>query len=559
MSEETDPSTLARKYLECLLRSGNANLDGIENMLRRRLNDFHSDLERRMSYSLDEYHTSAMKWHEHLTKVESPDSELVELASKFLHSLQFTHWVEYLHEHNGCLIAIFRVEHELKSWAAKLPAKQRELLQLEDYFEAPYEELCQRLKSHNGRDTSWRALWRLGMFHDERGNISKMKEVWSQVLDALGEPETVDILPAKLRLADAHMLQGDVLEAHHMYVEITAQQWRYRPEEVPSALLKQGRAEMLMNKIPTALETFTSAWTVNQQRLQRLLRMHHAQALHAHAKIFVDPKKWDVSSATHDIHTYTQKMRNILGGDDCHTLALLISDADIRRLHDKKFYFVPSLSHRWMERTGYPMSCLCIVDLAITTAIAYRHSEMREEAEKLLGQIEEFGMLDEKDRHVRLCQAKHLRSYLLCDGGDIDAAIGVLQDVLNQVGHEKNNRTLLWVRLDLAKMLRHRRRKGDEAAAASLFSDIVQKRADAELSDDIDLLEQAERAIQMVRDSPYDEVGKAEELLRGQGLCWVRETDLWHPMGYWYMPATDTARMGFPDLTDVSSRATEQV
>jgi hypothetical protein len=175
----------------------------------------------------------------------------------------------------------------------------------------------------------------------------------------------------------------------------------------------------------------------------------------------------------------------------------------------------------------------------------------------------ETGKIDQAQEHVdflsrpdilepffeRFCQVSHLRALLLIDAGKREQGRTILSSLIDlslQKGRESNNRSLLWVRLTLATILRQSR-KDDEAS--ELFEDLVTTSGgdDSDSVNSLDgepqsprELEIAEKALRLVRDRKERQ---AELLLDENSLKWKRVRDFWIPTGG---PAADTGWMDGP-------------
>jgi hypothetical protein len=162
-------------------------------------------------------------------------------------------------------------------------------------------------------------------------------------------------------------------------------------------------------------------------------------------------------------------------------------------------------------------------------------------------------MLDELDREGnvdqlfnRYCQVTHLRALLLCDGGQRDKAIDLLQSLLIGTDRDNYNRAILWIIVDLAIILRARGNDGDDRQAESNFDNILLDIGSdsTRVADDGDhepdpphLLKLAKKAVTLVRSREFEQV---DELLEKEKVDRAREQDLWLWMGG---PAADTAWM----------------
>jgi tetratricopeptide (TPR) repeat protein len=183
------------------------------------------------------------------------------------------------------------------------------------------------------------------------------------------------------------------------------------------------------------------------------------------------------------------------------------------------------------------------VDALIQRLVVYLDFGKFEEAMELVDFILDGGLVD--DWFERAVQVDHVLALLEFFAGNIELAISTLQSLIAQsleIGVEGRVRSLLWVRLDLAKMLR-REDRGDEALI--LFEDLVtsvdsdSSSSWAEPDSPVDLII-AEKALILVRELKSHD---AAVLLAKKGLKWVRQEDFWILNG---SPAADTTCMKGP-------------
>jgi len=155
--------------------------------------------------------------------------------------------------------------------------------------------------------------------------------------------------------------------------------------------------------------------------------------------------------------------------------------------------------------------------LLITCATS-SEEEIEEGADNLHSQFE------------RYCQVAHLKGLLLAQGGFIDVAIHLLQNTVTQAEGDQNNRALLWIRLDLATLLRRRDAEGDRDQASANFDNIVKNISgdyDPGFPDDPDpprLLAAAEKALRLVRARKHAEARRELDL---EQVDWRRPSDFW--------------------------------
>jgi tetratricopeptide (TPR) repeat protein len=183
------------------------------------------------------------------------------------------------------------------------------------------------------------------------------------------------------------------------------------------------------------------------------------------------------------------------------------------------------------------------IDAIIQRIVLYLDMERYTESLELIDFLLDGGLVDEW--FERGVQVNHVRALLELFGGNIEVAIRTLQSLVDQgieIGVKGRVRSLLWVRLDLATLLR---RTSREDEALMLFDELVtsidnDSSSSWEEPQSPNELAIAEKALILVRElKSYD----ADVLLKENGLKWLREEDFWILNGD---PAADTARMKSP-------------
>ena len=183
------------------------------------------------------------------------------------------------------------------------------------------------------------------------------------------------------------------------------------------------------------------------------------------------------------------------------------------------------------------------VDAFIQKLVLYRETGKAAQAKELIEFLSK-GQLAEP-WFERVCQVEHVRALLETDEGKVESPRTILQSLVDQsleIGLKGRNRSLLWVRLDLATILR----KDDKDAEALMLFDNVVTSIDSDSSSSWEELHAplelmiAEKGLRLLRDIKLYE---AEKLLVTNGLRWVRQEDLWMLAGG---PAADTGWMKGP-------------
>lgn len=477
-----------------------------------------------------DYDGAARCWDICLTKLASPDRDLVERTGQFLCSRQFTHWAEY----RGGFEAV-RTLIRLTKWARSLPPEFRGLLFLDSYFVEPYKTLHSEYSKTSDSKFQWLSLMQLGSYYQGTGRIREMEEVCGQVVNelqsALG-PKDPLTLQARFNAAYPRLFKGQIGEAHKTYSDVAKLYGQVDPEMEQrfSSLFYQGRAEYMMNRRSEALGTISIAMYGFLSK-QGPKCTGYLMCWIWHAYIRAVPG--DIKSSIDNLESVCNIYEDQYGPGDTFEISVRLLLGNLYRIlgdHDKAIYHTErGLQFR---RQFLPISDLGAVDPAISLAIAYRDAGRAEKADDVLSELERHGKLEDKSRLRRLCQVKYLRSLLLFDRGDTVGAIQLLQTLLTDC---EPNRELMLARVDLASMLRL---NGDHQAASSIFDNLLERRGDTgNRRDRPRELTKAEEALGRIREGNFD---AAENLLRAEGLRWVEEKDLWMTPG---TPGADTTVM----------------
>jgi hypothetical protein len=237
------------------------------------------------------------------------------------------------------------------------------------------------------------------------------------------------------------------------------------------------------------------------------------------------------------------KRKEQYGPEDSFGIATQIFVGDLHRKLGAEEQALLNIKPGLKFRRGFwPISHFLTLDTALVLAITYRDFGNDDAAAEIIEDLEQNAELNQDQNFVRSCQVKHLKALLLFEGGNLAQPIQMLEELLINVGEERNNRALQWIRLDLAYMVRYRGGEGDGDLASSLFDGIVtdQTNDPGGEPDPPRWLEIAEKVLKLVR---FGKTDSANELLRTEKLRWAHEETLWMWLG---VPAADTGWMRLP-------------
>ncbi|KAH8880961.1 hypothetical protein GQ53DRAFT_832806 [Thozetella sp. PMI_491] len=555
---------LAMECIRTLLELQYGSKDRIGNLLHHnyRLGEAQSDSTKQPNCRLP-YEYAHRYWDFHLFAVSHPEPPLSRLVHSLLHAPQFVYWSEYTWQQSGETLArIQAVKVDLLQWHDCLPEETKELIDVSDYFVLPYQKLSETYKEHQEEDKvlQWLTLERLGTFLLDSSKGEEALLIFDKVVRGLranlGDKNPLT-LKAMTSQAELYLVQGKFELAQKEFSMLAGLQEEVLGKDDPVyyiTILSLGTAELFMTQYEDCLPNFHTA----EEGFSRILGQDSSRGQSAEIGIsFTLVQEGHLPEAYGILSSISKKRRDKYGDNDVVAATAQFTMGDIERKQGIAEKSLANLQHGIaVRRRVYPPKEVGILDWTIALLVAFRDFGMREDAEKLLENID-------RDSDVELfvdrqCQVTHIRALLAVDGGKRDEGIRLLESLLVRLDRDLYNRPLMWVLLDLATLLRARDREGDKEHARSIFDHIlVDLHEDCEIQvsrwlqttssmgDDHEpdpprLLELAEKALCLLRFRDFD---KLKKLFREEQVYWAREKDLWLVFGY---PAADTAWMKPP-------------
>ncbi|KAK4160525.1 hypothetical protein QBC43DRAFT_303780 [Cladorrhinum sp. PSN259] len=509
---------------------------------------------------------AAQYWDFHLTAISDPPDSLVSLANDFLHVPNFVFWAEWsVHKLQGSISRSSTVLSSLKLWSGALLPEKSSLLELTDYFTSPYQALASSYRDSSDSDKvlQYLPLMRLGRFYVDIGcthlATPLRREAASGLTEVLGTEHPLTLL-SRTDLAYTLILEESYSEANEEFSAIV------RVEEIVlgkdnqefyRTLQARGETELYLNRYEESLVT------------QREVAEGYARLLGEDSKAHLGVRLWiarplvqfgRLEEAERIYADVFKKRRDKFGPDDLFAASAGFSLGQAERQIGRLKQALERLEDAYRVRSQLGLgNFVWALDFAIELVIAYREVGESKKARELLNEVEDksgVGLGTEKWLVKRYFQVVHLKGLLLWDAGECDKAANLVQDLVIQIERAEYNRAVLWIILDLAKMLRLRGGEGDERLAEANFNQILVDNSDESShciqsdggSDDGKysepdlprLLKLAERALGLVRVRKFDEV---EYLLEQEKVGWFRDEDLWLWFGG---PSADTTRMKPP-------------
>ncbi|KAI1125325.1 hypothetical protein F5Y10DRAFT_11616 [Nemania abortiva] len=473
-------------------------------------------------------------WDYHLVRAKTPSRNLLQQTNTFLHSLQFAYWSECSRHDCGQLVRVNVSFRSLVSWRKGLPIEDQMLIELDEYFERAYSLLSSAFDSHKMDNVlPWLARMTIGDFHFMTAMPKKATLVRERVLsglqDLLGSRHHLT-LRAKADVAYVRFYDGKMCASRRMYSEVIDSQREVLGEhssQFLETLFYKGQSEYYMADFMSAAIT----WTKVSAEFLGLLGPECWQYLSAqlwYARGVAYMGQLDLGLRI--LQSVAKKRCDLFGPGDSFFNVVQGNLGEVQLILGQHEESIDTLQNalKWL-RESFPLSNMMRLDAEITLAIAYQAAGMSQAALAIINEIED-GVTNLDSEFERHCQVVHLKGLILADGGRLDDAINLLQDTVIQAEEDQNNRALLWVRLDLATMLRKRGAECDRAEASITFDKIV-KDTDGDYKpgfpDEPDpprLLAAAEKALRLVRARKHAE---ARRELDSEHLDWRRPSDFW--------------------------------
>jgi tetratricopeptide (TPR) repeat protein len=484
------------------------------------------------------YSYAARYFQEHVAAILSPPQDLIDLLIGFLHGTEFVTWSENVSEmiKQAGFGSQVKVLKRLSTWAKFLPEPIKSRIPLDDFFERPHSQLSEIFRDQfEDPLLQYLPVVRIGDYYNAAGQSA---EAWQKAYDSkeLVVSRTSDLLgnedPLVLRFRTSFVQEffwkKRFSEAVQQLIPLVDSLRRIIGTEKPDlyvglwllggayfCLLQFEESANAHQEALRGLESVSGAKNrmylvvslYSGHRLEQIFLWQEALLLYAN---IVDT----LSPVVGDINSFVLMARTAMGA--IQRKQKLYADAE------------ENLWQGWGGRKQlFSMNVNVTLDAAVQLALLFRDKGDGRACLEILDQISDSLVLEQD--FERYCQVVHIRALVWLDNGEYDRAKFALLDLINQATgqhRDKNNRSLLWPRLDLADQMRDH---GDVDGASMLFSDLVQQR-NGEMSvlrDEPEpprQLQVAEDALRLMRQA---RLAESEDLLQSNNLRWVREADFW--------------------------------
>ncbi|KAF2660328.1 hypothetical protein K491DRAFT_711829 [Lophiostoma macrostomum CBS 122681] len=525
---------MATQCLRRLLHHEGGSIMTLGPLLRSRSGNRTSDVEMGLKDIPSQwtfYAYAAHNWYHHLEKSAISDN-LLHLVSAFLKSPEFLAWVETFVSDDNDMGPVVKIHAAMHEWYLKLGDAHRTIFSISDFMGKPYNHFFERYRDcETAPEVAYLAMRRLGQYLNLTGRVSgnrTARQVRKLVADGLHstlgsrDPLTLrsitdwcvelladidrDVSTGESTLLNTFELQREVvgLEASDSY---------YTQQNIGLAMYYQAKFENAVYHIEQSCEGLSRTlgpnhlhYYISQMYLARALEGMYA--FEDAGRIFEDV--WTNWSKIHGLeHPLSTMAQCSLG----------VVHRKLGKYRSAEKHLTDSLVERL--RTFDP--CESIIDGSIHLALLCRDTNRIEEAHVYLDLAEnsclgDFGF-------ERYCQVQHLRALLHLDRQNREDANKILQALIKRSRKYPPNRSVMWVRLTLADILRYERQY---AKALSLFSDIFKLGGcERKMSRHSENRGHVRTAEQIIRTAKKSGLQVAEELMRSKRLQWNSPECLW--------------------------------
>ncbi|KAH6684704.1 hypothetical protein B0J14DRAFT_573414 [Halenospora varia] len=541
-SDEAD-ATLALKCLLALCHEKYRSTNTIAILIRRNVGSTEDSEDPHF------YQYSATHWYIHLIAVHRPEKRLVEQTARFLMGYAFVSWSEYIFQTSGSQGTMLEVESKLKMWRETLPSELQNILVLVGYFSKPYRAVATFFQEDGGDNTlPYMTLFQLGEYFNLAARGDEAFEIKQTVAEGLvnllGERNPL-ALKAQSTFAWEYMNQNRLPEAEAAFRKLAQLQKEVLGEEKPDtfvSLQRQGCAELYMTKFADADLCLTQSLSgfLNTVGVKSFFYLLSQMAIGQ-----VSEYQGEILRALLDYEHVWRYRTSLLGQDNPMAVwayCCMVSTYRKLKRYEEAGKAVDQVIDSRTRSIGAKSPGT--IDAIIHKALLYLDMDRLSDVMELVDLIIDGGLVE--NDFERSVQITHIRAISEYFTQGIDVAIDTLQSIVIQStkkGVDGRVRSMLWVREDLAIMLR---KQGRNDEAMMLFDELVtsidsDSSSSWEITDSPRELIISERALRLVRRMRLDE---ARLLLERNGLKWSRQKDFWILNGN---PPADTAWMRGPE------------
>ena len=532
---------LARKCLGILTRQAYRDWRIAANLLRRHLlagttyetGSYLSSVEEPALY---EY--AVLHFQDHVVALQDPPEDVVAKLARFLLGVEFVVWSETVFDLRsqsglGTQLAVY---NQLLTWTKFLPLPIKADIPIEEFYETAHVHLS-RILEEQSQDKLLRYLPQIrnAEYFNAAGQSTQdwqkaydnKKSIVMGFAEILGTESPVT-LRFRTSLLQEYFWQKRFQEALEELIIVSDLQRKVVGEDVPDlymTLWLLGCAYHDLTRFEEALSTFAEAAN-GLERLSgtssRLYLMVGLYRGHTLEQLF----RFDEAIRLYD--NVSEVLVPVVGEGNGFVLMSRTAVGAIQRKQARYEHAERNLLEGWGGRKKlFSINVNVCLDAAVQLALLYRDRGDGDKCLEVLDSVSDSAVYQQD--FERFCQTKHIRQLVAFDNGAYERPKLELLLLLHEArgtARYRNNRELLWVCITLADVMRQH---GDEDEAAMLFSELVEPaeqdwRMLPEEPEPPIRLHIAEQALRLVRCARRSD---AEDLLRRNGLRWVRDEDFW--------------------------------
>jgi tetratricopeptide (TPR) repeat protein len=532
---------LARKCLSILTRKAYRDWRKAANLLRRHLLEgtiYETELQLSNEEEPALFEYAVLHFQDHVVALHDPPEDVVTKLAGFLLGVEFVVWSETVFDLRsqfglGTQLAVY---NQLLTWTKFLPAPIKVEIPIDDFYETAHVHLSRILEERSqDKLLPYLPQIRNAEYFNATGQSAQdwqkaynnKKSIVMGFAEILGNESPVT-LRFRTSLLQEYFWQKRFQEALEELTVVSDLQRKIVGEDVQdlyTTLWLLGCAYHDLNRFEEALSTFAEAAT-GLERLSgtssRLYLMVGLYKGHTLEQLF----RYDEAIILYE--NVSEVLVPVVGEGNGFVLMSRTAVGAIQRKQGRYGDAERNLLEGWGGRKKlFSINVNICLDAAVQLAMLYRDRGDGDKCLEVLDSVSD-SVVYQQD-FERLCQTKHIRHLVAFDNGAYERPKLELLLLLHEASgttRNRNNRELLWVRITLADVMRQH---GDEDEAAMLFSELVKpaEQDSSMLPEEPEppmRLHLAEQALRLVRCARRSD---AEELLRCNGLKWVRDEDFW--------------------------------
>ncbi|KAG9779758.1 hypothetical protein KCU88_g3953, partial [Aureobasidium melanogenum] len=428
------------------------------------------------------YKYACQHWQMHICQVDEPGDFIVRHLGNFMTSNQFVCWAEVFYALNSAddMSILMRPQSALRSWVTLLPPRLRSQIPLQQFCVGPYHKVAESFRTFDDKLLPYLALKRLGEFCNLSGRVDESygtrHTVAAGLTEMLGANHPLTLQARSVAAIEAYA-QGDHKNSYDLLLDISKRQLEILGPERPDSFLSLQYAAVvafIMTRFQESAENQARAqaglWRTLGPLAAEVLKgqMFRGWAMEALGQF---SEAIDLYGDIYKIWTSTLTIENSKSTYVQCSLAAALRKRGRGSDLDRARVLLEENIH--VRQRLFGTEAAIVADSILQLALTYRTLGKLDDARGFLSLVDAPWVTDKS--FERKCEIGYMKALLALDEEDKDEAVSHMEGLLHEsteLGRDSNNRTLMWLRLTLADLLRKR---NEPDAASSLFSDLVKK------------------------------------------------------------------------------------